>query len=177
MDIGGAALVGINDDLVGQFDDGAIGFFFFGFFFFAGLVDSARALVGGQFLDEYIDVGFESVGMLDTGQDLVAEANVDGDFAIGFDRAQGIGPLNVERIVDDDDEVRSAALDGDGTNLAQKLDTKALAQIFRDRLLGGESVEWDAVEVGDGLFHVGAGDADFLNEKSRRIGRGRLGRG
>jgi hypothetical protein len=43
VDIRGAALVGIDDDLVGQLDDGAVGFFFLGVVVVAGLVDGARA--------------------------------------------------------------------------------------------------------------------------------------
>jgi len=73
--------------------------------------------------------------MLDASQDFVAEAHLDGDLAIGFHRAQGIGALNVVRIVDDDNEVRSAPFDGNRADLAQELHAQAEAEIFGDLLL------------------------------------------
>jgi hypothetical protein len=87
--------------------------------------------------------------VLDAGHDLVAKTDVNGDLAIGFHRAQGIGALDVVRIVDDDDEPRPATLDGHGPDSAQEFHAQALAQIFRNRLLGGESVKRHAVVGGD----------------------------
>ena len=113
MDIGGADLVGVDDDLVDQLDDGAVRFLFLArFVVLVGLVDRAGVLVGRQLLEQDIDVGTKSVGVLDAGEDFVAETNLDGDFAIGFDRPQGIGALNIVRIVDHDNQVRTASLMG-----------------------------------------------------------------
>ena len=166
---------GVDDDLVGQLDDGAVRFVGGDAAVVVGAGLLHRPGVGAvvrQLLQDQADVAADAVGLLDAGDDLVLETDVEHQLPIRVQRAQGIGAGEVAGVVDDHDQLGSLALDRDGAGPLQEVDPQAGAEVLGDALLAGETIEIRLVEAGQRLLDLRARDPHFLQQVAGGIGLG-----